>query len=243
MPALRTSWSLRLAYPAQAVPPPVQSFTLTNGSDTVISGQNTVQTTTPGVLVISQRRRSLRHRHQCAAERPVRQSADIDRPATSSISPPASAAPTLSMPSSTAATSSPAMTIKGVQTWNITQDRSWPLRSLIEGTPGYDRRRDDAELQRQRFQRQTTSRSASLGMESTPPLPPTASTWASQIPERTSNAIVFFARSRLTRRRRCHQCERRMRLAIPRRHQHQLVTSTFIEAGSGRRPAASPPGT
>ena len=41
--SLTNIMELAAGIPAQAVPPPVQSFTLTNGSDTVISGENTVQ--------------------------------------------------------------------------------------------------------------------------------------------------------------------------------------------------------
>ena len=40
------------------------------------------------------------------------------------------------MPPSTAATCSPALTIKGVQTWNITQTGPGPSVILLEGTPG-----------------------------------------------------------------------------------------------------------
>ena len=61
--------------PGQTTPPTPQDFTLTNGSDSVISGQNTVQTTTPGVLVQSDGGVAV----ICAAERAFRQSADTDR--------------------------------------------------------------------------------------------------------------------------------------------------------------------
>ena len=51
---------LAAGIPAQAPATPSQSFTLTNGSDTVIAGQNTVGTTAPGTLVIQSTAASLK---------------------------------------------------------------------------------------------------------------------------------------------------------------------------------------
>jgi len=115
--------------PAQANPPTPQDFTLTNGSDSVISGQNTVQTTTPGVLVQS----------------------DGGVAVFAPLSGPFGNQPTLTVgdvinvqgPSNSLTALFDGndiltgMTIKGVQTWNITQDSIGPGTTVaVEGTTG-----------------------------------------------------------------------------------------------------------
>jgi hypothetical protein len=115
--------------PAQATPPTPQDFTLTNGSDSVISGQNTVQTTTPDVLVQSIG------------------AVTVNAP----LSGPFGNQPTLTVgdvinlqgPGNTlnalfdGSDILTGMTIKGVQTWNITQDSIGPGTTVaVEGTTG-----------------------------------------------------------------------------------------------------------
>ena len=134
--SLTNIMELAAGIPAQASCVPVQSFTLTNGSDTVIAGQNTVQTTTPGVLVI-----------QSTAASPE------DTVINAPLSGPFGNQPTLTLGDVIDLSSGvggantlnalfsgtdllTSMTIKGVQTWNITQAGPGPSVILLEGTPG-----------------------------------------------------------------------------------------------------------
>ena len=134
--SLTNIMELAAGIPAQAAPIPIQSFTLTNGSDTVIAGQNTVGTTTPGTLVI-----------QSTAAVPE------DTVINAPLSGPFGNQPTLTLGDVIDLSSGvggantlnalfsgtdllTSMTIKGVQTWNITQAGPGPSVILLEGTPG-----------------------------------------------------------------------------------------------------------
>jgi hypothetical protein len=127
---------LATGVPAQAFPNPLQSFTLTNGSDSVIAGENTVQTTTPDKLVIQS---------TAAAPEDTTINAPLSGPfgnqATLTLGDVIDLSSSVggdnilnaTFAGSDALTS---MTIKGVQTWNITQAGPGPSVILLEGTHG-----------------------------------------------------------------------------------------------------------
>ena len=134
--SLTNIMELAAGIPAQAVPPPVQSFTLTNGSDTVIAGENTVGTTTPGTLVI-----------QSTAAVPE------DTVINAPLSGPFGNQPTLTsgdvinLSSGVGGANTlnanfdgsdivTGVTIKGVQTWTITQAGGGLASFILEGVPG-----------------------------------------------------------------------------------------------------------
>jgi hypothetical protein len=125
---------LATGIPAQAVTPPTQSFTLTNGQDSVISGQNTVGTTAPGTLVI-----------QSTAASP--ENTVINAPLSGPFGnqPSLTSGDDINLAASVDGANSliagfdgsdnvTGLTIQGVQTWTINQAGGGSV--FIEGAPG-----------------------------------------------------------------------------------------------------------
>ena len=134
--SLTNIMELAAGIPAQAVPPPVQSFTLTNGSDTVISGENTVSTTTPGTLVLTP---------TVAVPQDITINAPLSGPFGNQ--PTLTSGDVINLTTAVGSTNTlnatfdgtdllTTLTIKGVQDWNITQTGPGPSIILLEGTPG-----------------------------------------------------------------------------------------------------------
>ena len=134
--SLTNIMELAAGIPAQAVPPPVQSFTLTNGSDTVISGENTVGTTTPGTLVLTP---------TVAVPQDIAINAPLGGPFGNQ--PTLTSGDVINLTTADGSTNTlnatfdgsdllTTLTIKGVQDWNITQTGPGPSIILLEGTPG-----------------------------------------------------------------------------------------------------------
>ena len=121
---------------SSTLPPPIQSFTLTNGSDTVIAGENTVGTTTPGVPVI-----------QSTMGSPEDTAINAPLGGPFGNQPTLTSGDVIDLSSSVDGNNTlnalfdgsdllTTLTIKGVQTWNITQTGPGPSTILLEGTPG-----------------------------------------------------------------------------------------------------------
>jgi len=127
---------LATGIPASVNPPPTQSFTLTNGQDTVISGQNTVGTTAPGTLVI-----------QSTVASP--ENTVINAPLSGPFGnqPTLTSADDINLSASVGGANTlnatfdgtdivTGLTIKGAQTWNIQQTGLGASIVALEGTAG-----------------------------------------------------------------------------------------------------------